>query len=700
MSDMAVRPNFAGKLFGKPTLTLTKENLVFTHRGRKDRYLPLASVRTLFKVKKRFLGDELRLEGVKTTVRYRFLKSENVEALQAAANKIIRRHLKAYLQAVFTEFNDSVKLQYPKDSQEEALRSLIDSLYRDYSNYQADWQSMLSADAIAAVKDILSLYPFDMAKLRSYHEQMQLKARCGFFDTVESNPLTTKQRLAVLRSNDRNMVLAAAGTGKTSVMVAKTLDLIDRALAKPQDILVLAYNRSASLELKARLLDKAQTHAIKLDTEPQIGTFHALGRQILQEAGRSTQISVFAENSAELKMWIAQWMHEYTAEDAARKQLLITMLSVQEGRETQLSGQALITAATELLTKALQAMRVEGLNRTGVSKRLTEAGIKPAGKIAGLLSALHKDYVNELKRQDCIDFDDLITRATELVEKGTFIPRWKYILVDEFQDISASRMALITALVDRAKANGVATSLTVVGDDWQSVYRFSGGKLSLTTRFGKVAGSYTETKLQKTFRYNNSIADTAGQFIMENPEQFRKSIDTHTKTDTPQIFLLDDKPGKENGVYERIAEVVSKIRSNEPESTVAVIARYNFLLDEAKHALSKQNLNNNVRFWSFHKSKGLEADHCILIGFSGGKNGFPGSGREDGLIEALLPSSDTYPHAEERRLMYVGLTRAKHKCYIIADIVSPSEFVTELLCPKYNVSVASAAISFMKSAEF
>ena len=475
-------------------------------------------------------------------------------------------------------------------------------------------------------------------------------------------------------------------------MVAKTLDLIDRDLAKPQDILVLAYNRSASLELKTRLLDKAQTHTIKLDTEPQIGTFHALGRQILQEAGRSTQISVFAENSAELKTWIAQWIKEYTAEDAARQQLLITMLSVQEGRETQLSGQALITAVTELLTKALQAMRVEGLNRTGVAKRLTEAGIKPAGKIAGLLSALHKDYVNELKRQDSIDFDDLITRATELVEKGKFIPRWKYILVDEFQDISASRMALITALVDRAKANGVATSLTVVGDDWQSVYRFSGGKLSLTTRFGEVAGSYTETKLQKTFRYNNSIADTAGQFIMENPEQFRKFIDTHTKTDTPQIFLLDDKPGKENGVVERVAEVVSKIRSSEPASTVAVIARYNFLLDEAKHALSKQNLSNNVHFWSFHKSKGLEAEHCILIGFSGGKNGFPGGGREDALIEALLPSSDTYPHAEERRLMYVGLTRAKHKCYIIADPVSPSEFVTELLSTRYNVSVASAAL--------
>jgi len=128
---MAVRPNFAGKLFGKPTLTLTNEQLVFTHRGRKDKYLPLASVRTLFKVKKRFLGDELRLEGAKTTVRYRFLKSENVEALQAAANKIIRRHLKAYLQAVFTEFNDSVKLQYPKDAQEGALRSRIDARDRE-----------------------------------------------------------------------------------------------------------------------------------------------------------------------------------------------------------------------------------------------------------------------------------------------------------------------------------------------------------------------------------------------------------------------------------------------------------------------------------------------------------------------------------------------------------------------------------------
>ncbi|HHB1596830.1 TPA: hypothetical protein ACN976_005044 [Vibrio campbellii] len=107
-------------------------------------------------------------------------------------------------------------------------------------------------------------------------------------------------------------------------------------------------------------------------------------------------------------------------------------------------------------------------------------------------------------------------------------------------------------------SKGPQPSLTIVGDDWQSIYRFSGGKLELTTCFDEMIGPYSLTKLQKTFRYNNSIANTAGQFIMENPEQYEKHIKTHTVVDQSQVFLLDDKIGKQDGVYDRVEEVVKK----------------------------------------------------------------------------------------------------------------------------------------------
>ncbi len=687
MPVLVVHPNILGKFFAKSSISLTNENLVFTQKSDRENTLPLASVRTLFQVKKRFLGYELQLPGAKTSVRYRFLKADNVEALQAAANKIIRTHIKAYLHTVFTLFNNKVKLQYPRDSWAAELRELIETLHQHYRNYKADWKALLSADALREVEEIVSLYPFDMARLRTYHEHLQLKARRTFLDTIESNPLTEEQRLAVLRGNDRNLVLAAAGTGKTSVMVAKALDVIDRGLAKPSEILILAYNRAASEELKSRLLETAKSRKIVLADAPQIFTFHGLGRELLQHAGVPVALSVFAENNQRLKQWVLDWVKGYSDENPTVLQELSGLLSphATKGKANLANEQAALSSCVETLVGALQAVRIERLKPADVSKRLTSADIKPARKIASLLNALHKAYVNELKRQDCMDFDDLITRAIESINRGVITPTWKYVLVDEFQDISTARMALLEVIL--AKGDGV--SLTAVGDDWQSIYRFSGGKLELTTRFGELVGSYTETKLQKTFRYNNSIADTAGQFIMANPEQFRKHIHTHNKVDSPQVFLLDNKPGNDNGVFERVAEVVAKIRGNECSSSIAVIARYNFLLDETKATLTRLNLANNVYFWSFHKSKGLEADHCILIGFSKGKSGFPSEGRENALIEALLPALDDYPYSEERRLMYVGITRAKHKCYIIADPIAPSSFVTELLSGENNIKVTS-----------
>lgn len=96
-----------------------------------------------------------------------------------------------------------------------------------------------------------------------------------------------------------------------------------------------------------------------------------------------------------------------------------------------------------------------------------------------------------------------------------------------------------------------------------------------------------------------------------------------------------------------------------------------------------------MKFWTFHGSKGLEADYCILLGFFQGKTGFPNENKEEAVIEALLPTLDDYPHSEERRLFYVALTRAKKESYLIADVNAPSEFINELLSPQYKLDIVS-----------
>jgi len=827
--------NFIGRILGTDTICIENDSVQVVKKGVVISSISLKESKIFAAYEKGLFGGRLILEDSGRKIHLSFLKPDGSAAFLKNINKIIANNICKYVTSSFSTFTKFVFEEYPRDSRFDLLSNLCSHVSKAYKNQEQLWEKYIANDVIEKAAYLVSHYPINPSALRSKHESIFLEERKTFFDRVESNPLTQEQRLGVLRSNDKNMVLAAAGTGKTSVIVAKALDLIDRRLAAPSEILVLAYNRDAAEELQERLADKAKKSNIDLETPPQISTFHALGRKLLRETGISTHMSVFTEDNFKLKQWVTKWIEDYLREDTSRvydlielstqpanpfefkskadyeryirdnefrtlnnelvkgyqelqianflfinrvqyryeapyvskrridigfdykpdfhlegtniyiehfgvdrngktrpdidaikycesmeskrvlhkefETILIETFHYEWCENTLLSGlneklvakgvkldpmdpneifeklnqEGHIANWSDLMKKALQAIRVERLTKALMKSRFENANIHRPEKYADLLDDLHKGYVAELNSQNAIDFDDMIIRAIQVVNQGQFKPEWKYILVDEFQDISASRMEFIQALVEK----GPDPSLTVVGDDWQSIYRFSGGKLELTTRFGEMVGAYTETKLQKTFRYNNSIANTAGQFIMENSEQFKKHIETHSRVNQPQVFLLDDKVGNQGGVYERVLEVVQKIRENDSSGSISIIARYNYLLQEAKQTISSARLSKGINFWSFHRSKGLEADYCILIGFFQGKSGFPNENRNEAIIEALLPSLDSYPHSEERRLLYVGITRARHKSYIIADPTAPSDFITELLAPKYEINIVS-----------
>lgn len=830
-----LRSNLIGRLLGRDEFRLEGDSVVAFKRGRRVVSVSIGGSRKFGTFSEGFLGGQLTLNLEDGPVKLRFLSAAGAEEFLRILNETVAAHVAIYVDHVFSAFQMFVVHEYPRDSRVEQLALLYETLSTDYAAQAHLWDRYLSPGRIQKIKDIIGFHPVTATALRELHERIQLQRRGSFFDRVESNPLTLEQRLGVLRSNDRNLVLAAAGTGKTSVMVAKVLDVIDRGLASPEEILVLAYNRAAAEELRTRLAKAATRSGISFDSPPYISTFHALGRLLLREAKVSTYMSVFTDDEVKLKQWVTSWLEGYLASDSRKllkfislfpqpvnhfdfatladyeryvrdnefrtlngervrgyQELLIANAMYLNGvpyeyeapyvtkrrldigydyrpdfhikgtniyvehfgidrrggtapgidslkyNESMRSKRALhveygtvlvetfhyewvegslidvlcerlakqgvvfkplppgevlaklraegrISEWSDLLKKALQAIRVERLNEDGTRERLEKADVAQAKTVAEVLGALHEAYVQELQRQNTIDFDDMIIRAIQVVESGAYIPKWKFVLVDEFQDISEARMEFITAIV----AKGPDPSLTVVGDDWQSIYRFSGGKLELTTRFGELVGGFTATKLQKTFRYNDSIAQIAGRFVMENPEQYKKQIETHTKVDRSQVHLLDDSTGRQDGVYDRVVEVVQKIRQHDAAGSIAIIARYNYLLVASRDALSDGGLQARVDFWTYHKSKGLEADHCVLIGFFQGKSGFPNENKDEAIIEALLPSLDSYPHSEERRLLYVGLTRARNKVYIIANPNAPSSFVTELLAPKYDLNIVS-----------
>lgn len=832
--------NFIGKLFNKFTdISINDNSIVFKNKEICVKNIPFKDCCEFATINKGILGTQLVLNvqdisGVKPIIT-RWLQANNTDRFLNQLNINIAKSIQDRLLSLIKEFQLNVITHYPRDSRMARLIEICSTFYSYYSKQVEQWEVYYSGEYLEWAKTIASFHPLNIKKIREYHENIQLEKRQLFFDKVESNPLTQEQRLGVIRNNDLNMVLAAAGTGKSSVIVAKALDLIDRQLARPDQILILAYNRTAADEVNERLLDKAKNSNMILDSTPRISTFHALGRKILKDAGVPTNISVFAEDDKKLAMWITNWLEEYLSENRVQliefinlfpeptnpfdfqtqaeyeryirdnefrtlnnelvkgyQELLIANFLYMNGvdyeyeapyvskrrinanidyrpdfyikntniyiehfgidrkgctrpdidaqkyndsiknkrllheecgtelietfhyewlEDTLLSelkrklslhkielkpldteeilkslrSAGKISNWSELIKKALQAIRVERLSRDDMLKRFMDANISQPKKYCKLLDLLHNSYKQELEKQNAIDFDDMIIKAISVINNNQFTPTWTYILIDEFQDISAARMELITTIIKKSDQ----PSLTVVGDDWQSIYRFSGGKLELTTRFEELIGKCTYTILQKTFRYNNSIAHTAGQFIMKNPEQKRKNIETHEKVEESQIFLFDDNPEIKNGLYPKLVEIIKQIRKDDATGTIAVIARYNYLLSEARDVL--KSLKKNVNFWSYHKAKGLEADYCVLIGFFQGRSGFPNENRDNAMIEALLPSLDEFPYSEERRLLYVGITRAKKRVYIIASPSAPSDFIIELLAPLYKVNICSNA---------
>ena len=137
------------------------------------------------------------------------------------------------MQSTIELFDQLATKSYLRDSSIEVLTQEIESLRQAYLSQKIKWHEQFDADTIKQFEQIVSYFPIDLhvEKLRTHYEQTILAARQSFYDKVESNPLTEEQRLAVIRNNDRNLVLAAAGTGKTSVIVAKVLDLIESGSA-------------------------------------------------------------------------------------------------------------------------------------------------------------------------------------------------------------------------------------------------------------------------------------------------------------------------------------------------------------------------------------------------------------------------------------------------------------------------------------
>ncbi|ABM03851.1 UvrD/REP helicase [Psychromonas ingrahamii 37] len=715
------------------------------------------------------------------------------------------------------------------------------AIAKEYNRWFPWAASSQGAAHLAKIVTVLAQYQHwqeqDITLCREAYITRQLKNYQRFFDRVEENPLTLRQRRACIIDDDNNLLLAGAGTGKTSVMIGRAGYLLNSQQAKHHDILLLAYGRKAADEMDQRIKEKLQTDNISATT------FHRLGLDIIaQVEGGKPNLSVFAEDEKVKAKWvqacfetliqkqdkyrdlvmayfseyyyveksyfeftslgeyyqyltdndirslkgdkvksfgelhIANWLcnhgieYQYEASYAfdvktvASRQYqpdfflpalntYIEYYGIDENgdtapyidkqeyhasiawkRKTHQKNNSKCIELTyaqhkqgRLLSSLEKSLKNENIVYKWFPDGVLLAGLKETGrmtllaeifaKLIGLYKAAYLDewsekrvirnstdakktekafellkpilsaYQARLLNRNEIDFEDMIIKALAYVETGKFISPWRYIMVDEFQDISEPRARLVKAL----RGSNKSTSIFAVGDDWQAIYRFSGADITLTTGFEDYFGPTTQTELDQTFRFNNRIAQVATDFVSKNPAQINKMIKSFKHQDEPAVSILRKSAGGLKAQDEKIIdeivngavdEVLTAITGQiDKPATVYLLARFWFQLPDKASVchLNNQYPQLNIQTHSFHGVKGKEADYVVIMGLKSGKHSFPSNKAIPPILDALLAKEEKFEHAEERRLFYVVLTRAKQRVYIIADMSDTSCFVKELI---------------------
>ncbi|WCE31445.1 DNA helicase IV [Vibrio sp. SCSIO 43137] len=494
------------------------------------------------------------------------------------------------------------------------------------------------------------------------------------FNQIESSPLNVSQQQAVLLNNDHNLVLAGAGTGKTSVLTSRIAYLLQSHLAQADELLMLAFGRKAAEEMKQRLSDKIGLAAEKVS----VNTFHQLGLKIVNSVEEAPAvISPLATDSAEKKAWCSEWLKQHWQVNANYKRWQkhlskwpIAYLKGDEELEHQTENPKLIQwlisqldflCQTHKPKKELQELLVEHRDYPRLNNELA------------LIWPCYQHWQKTLKERGEIDFYLMISQATKYVKSGKFKSPWRYIMVDEYQDISPDRVELLEALCTNRKGEKHA-SLFAVGDDWQAIYQFAGADVDLTTGFAERFTSSTVHYLDTTYRFNSKIAEVANRFIQQNPYQLEKE-------------LVSNKVQKQKAVYvisvKQIEKALSALNQKMQQgASVMLLGRNHYHKPAHFDEWQKAFANLSFEFQTCHASKGSEADYVFIVALDDGQ--FPASERQPHLDAVIGASKQTYADAEERRLFYVALTRAKQKVWLVHG-AAPSRFIQELTDNDYAV---------------
>lgn len=327
----------------------------------------------------------------------------------------------------------------------------------------------------------------------------------------------------------------------------------------------------------------------------------------------------------------------------------------------------LIEWLARLMAKFLNHAKTNSLSPAELRARASRQGtLWRNERFLDVFEQVRTRYEQRLGAEGKLDFHDLINRAAHYIREVRWETPYRYVLVDEFQDISKGRMKLLQAL------RRDDTAYFLVGDDWQSINRFAGSDVGLLRHCGDYLGHVQTRTLSKTFRFGDGILGPSTEFVLSNPEQWKRTLTSASATDDRGITVIyADDPAI--GLQRAREDIQTSARGNGP--SVLVLGRYKL------SGKALQGKTPSEEFSTVHRAKGREADYVVVLDLKDGRRGFPSRIEDNSLLELVLPpaSEGGYPFAEERRLFYVAMTRARVGAYLLTDPTRPSTFVTELL---------------------
>ena len=479
------------------------------------------------------------------------------------------------------------------------------------------------------------------------------------FNNINGYSLDCNQRKAIVSNYQNTLVVAGAGSGKTLTIVGKIKYLIEELHVKKEDILCISFTNESVNSLKKKCL-----------YDVLVLTFHKLGLMILKDSKVNYKIA----SSDTLEYIVNEYFESFIYSNLKVNYFLDYFKMYIKNQD--LSIEKIKTkyfkyflSYKRLIIKFINILK----SNDYVVREFRKVYLSYTDKCFLIIALdIYRLYIEELNSKLELDFDMMITKASQVLDRYPLKYNFQYIIIDEFQDTSWVRYKMIKKLQEKLNSK-----LFLVGDDFQSIYRFSGCTLDLFVNFKDYFKDSHIFYLDRVYRNSQELINISYNFIKKNPYQLRKVLVANKYLKNPVKLIYY----KDSDYKEKFYKLLDMIRAKGIKE-VLVLGRCN----QDINLVYKEKLIDNhiiykdmaLKFLTVHTAKGLESEEVILLNVVDDVLGFPNKIEDNKILNIIFKNKEKYEYAEERRLFYVALTRTKNNIYLFSKRNNESIFLKEI----------------------